>query len=441
MECSRSPPNRLPFESLMRVLMLGWEFPPRIAGGLGVACYGLVRGLVYHGAQVTFVMPLRTGEEPPDSYRLLGANEIEIPFTSQAEFPPFWHQITFYGVHTWLGPYLEQLSQPTITFHAVPQPLSSTTEGVLHLEFSGRYGPDLLSEVYRYAYAVSHLAEKESFDLIHAHDWLTYLGGLWLKAKTGKPLVVHIHATEYDRSGEHPNPHVRAIEQMGLEGADLVIAVSFYTRSIVVEKYGIPPEKVWAIHNAVLPKDRQPYKRPPSQRKVVTFLGRVTHQKGPNYFVEAAAMVAERVPEAHFVMAGTGDLLQGVIRRVAQLRLGARFSFTGFLPPAEVERLFDLSDVYVMPSVSEPFGISALEAMRAGVPVIISKQSGVAEVLPHALKVDFWDVEGLADLIYGAIQYKAIRPFFIRYAQTELSQLQWERSSARVIEAYKSLLR
>ncbi|MCX7981088.1 MAG: glycosyltransferase family 4 protein [Bacteroidia bacterium] len=424
----------------MKVLMLGWEFPPRIAGGLAVACFGLVKGLVHQGVEVTFVMPLRTGEEPPNGYRLLGANEIDIPLTSVVELPPFWHQVTFYGVRTALGPYLEQLTEPVLSFSAVPEPVTFTTETTLRLEFSGKYGPDLLSEVYRYAYAVSHLAEKVDFDIIHAHDWLTYLGGLWLKAKTGKPLVVHVHATEYDRSGENPNPEIRAIEQMGLEGADAVIAVSFYTRALVAEKYRIPPEKIWAVHNAVLPKDRRPVERPPSRRKVVTFLGRVTFQKGPEYFVEAAAKLAPYVPEAHFVMAGTGALLKNVIHRVAQLRLGARFSFTGFLPPAEVEKLFDLSDVYVMPSVSEPFGISALEALRAGVPVIISKQSGVAEVLPHALKVDFWDVDGLADLIYGVLRYKGIRPFFVRHAQAELSQLQWERASAKVVEVYKTLL-
>ncbi len=425
----------------MKVLMLGWEFPPRIAGGLAVACYGLVKGLVHHGVEVTFVMPLRSGEEPTNGYRLLGAQEIPIPYTHAIELPPFWHQVTFYGVRTALGPYLEQLEAPVLHFEAVPQPVPPLTEsGQLFLEFSGKYGPDLLSEVYRYAYAVSHLAEAVEFDIIHAHDWLTYLGGLWLKAKTGKPLVVHIHATEYDRSGENPNPEIRAIEEMGFRGADLVTAVSFYTRALVAEKYGIPLEKIWAVHNAVLPKDRQPIQRPPSSRKVVTFLGRVTHQKGPEYFVEAAARLAPCLPEAHFVMAGTGDLLRSTIRRVAQLRLGARFSFTGFLPPAEVERLFDLSDVYVMPSVSEPFGISALEALRAGVPVILSKQSGVAEVLPHALKVDFWDVEGLANLIYGVLRYSAIRPFFIRFAQVELAQLQWERASARVLEAYQSLL-
>lgn len=418
--------------------MLGWEFPPRIAGGLGVACYGLVKGLAYHKVEVVFVMPLRTGEEPPDGYRLLGANEIPIPFPS-ASAAEFGEKVRFYGVATALGPYMEQIVGPTLEF-SVPPPLPEATEGVLHLEFTGRYGPDLLGEVYRYAFAVSHLAERETFDIIHAHDWLTYLAGLWLKEKTGKPLVVHVHATEYDRSGENPNPTIRAIEQAGLEGADLVIAVSFYTRSVVVERYGIDPAKVWAVHNAVLPKDRAPVSRPPSSRKVVTFLGRVTFQKGPEYFVEAAALLVPRLPEVHFVMAGTGDLLRSVIHRVAQLRLGARFSFTGFLPPAEVERLFDLSDVYVMPSVSEPFGISALEALRAGVPVIISYQSGVAEVLPHALKVNFWDVEALADLIYGVLRYKGIRPFFIRHAQQELSQLQWERASAKVVEAYQSLL-
>ncbi len=423
----------------MKVLMLGWEFPPRIAGGLAVACYGLVKGLVHHGVEVVFVMPLRKGDEPAQGYRLLGANEIEVPLGSVPK-ESWVRTVTWYGLETWLGPYLEQIATSPLEFRTVWPEEVESAPGSLRLEFSGRYGPDLLDEVYRYAYVVSHLAERETFDLIHAHDWLTYLGGIALKEKTGKPLVVHVHATEYDRSGEGANPVIFEIERRGMEEADAVVAVSWYTRSIVVEKYGIPSEKVWAVHNAVLPKDRVPVEKPPSSRKVVTFLGRVTRQKGPEYFVEAAARVAPYVPEAHFVMAGTGDLLRPMIHRVAQLRLGSRFSFTGFLPPAEVEKLFDLSDVYVMPSVSEPFGISALEALRAGIPVIVSRQSGVAEVLPHALKVDFWDVEGLADLLYGVLRYRGIRPFFQRHAQEELAQLQWERSSARIVELYKTLL-
>lgn len=419
--------------------MLGWEFPPRIAGGLGVACYGLVKGLVHHGVDVTFVMPVRSGTEPTNGYRLLGANEIEIP-SKPATADVFWRKVTFYGVETYLGPYLEQLARPVLTFSGVPEPIPVEPTPTLRLQFSGQYGPDLLEEVYRYAYAVSFLADRVAFDVVHAHDWLTYLGGLALRQLTGKPLVVHVHATEYDRSGENPNPIIYDIEAQALHEADLVIAVSFYTRSILIERYGVPAEKVWAIHNAVLPKDRQPVQRPPTSRKVVTFLGRVTYQKGPEYFVEAGARLAPVLPNAHFVVAGTGDKLRGIIDRVAQLRLGTRFSFTGFLPPAEVERLFDLSDVYVMPSVSEPFGISALEALRAGVPVIVSKQSGVAEVLRYAIKVDFWDVDRLADAIYGVLCYPALTRFFQKHAQTELAQLQWERSSARVLQAYQSLV-
>ncbi len=419
--------------------MLGWEFPPRIAGGLGVACYGLVKGLAHHGVEVTFVMPLRSGTEPTNSYRLLGANEIPIP-ADATRSTIFWRQVQFYGVETYLGPYLEQLEKPVLTFSGVPETIYEVSTGPFRLFFTGKYGADLLEEVYRYAYAVSFLAEKVQFDVIHAHDWLTYLAGIALKRLTGKPLVVHIHATEYDRSGESPNTVIRDIEAQGFTEADLIVAVSFYTRSLVVNRYGIPPEKVWAVHNAVLPKDRQPVGRTPRRRKIVTFLGRVTFQKGPEYFVEAAARLARRIPEAHFVIAGTGDKLRPTIQRVAELRLGSQFSFTGFLPPAEVEKLFDLSDVYVMPSVSEPFGISALEALRAGVPVIVSKQSGVSEVLRYAIKLDFWDVERLADMIYGVLKYPAITRFFRHYAQDELSQLQWERSSARIIQAYKTLL-
>ena len=279
------------------------------------------------------------------------------------------------------------------------------------------------------------------FDVIHAHDWLTYYAGIAAKRVSGKPLVVHMHATEYDRSGENVNTQVYAIEKAGMEAADKVIAVSNLTRNIVIQKYGIPADKVVTVHNAV----RFPGKGelPPErgvEDKVVTFLGRITYQKGPDYFVEAAAKVLKRVPGVRFVMAGSGDMMNHVIRRVARLGIADRFHFTGFLRGEDVNRMFQLSDVYVMPSVSEPFGISPLEAMRSNVPVIISKQSGVAEVLDYALKVDYWDVDALADAIYGLITYPALARMFAKKGHEEVTGLKWNNAAAKIRQVYEEVV-
>ena len=258
--------------------------------------------------------------------------------------------------------------------------------------FSGKYGANLLEEVARYAVVAAQVAKdlEGQFDVIHAHDWLTYFAGIAAKRVSGKPLVVHMHATEFDRSGENINTQTYAIERAGMHAADMVIAVSNLTRNIVIDRYGVEPEKVVTVHNAVRFAEKQTeLPERGVDDKIVTFLGRITYQKGPDYFVEAAAKVLKRVPDVRFVMAGSGDMMNHVIRRVASLGIADRFHFTGFLRGDDVQKMFQLSDVYVMPSVSEPFGISPLEAMRSNVPVIISKQSGVAEVLDYAVKVDY----------------------------------------------------
>ena len=297
-----------------------------------------------------------------------------------------------------------------------------------------------MEEVSRYALVALSIADKFEYDVIHAHDWLTYAAGIAAKQISGKPLVVHVHATEFDRSGENVNQVVYDIERSGMEAADRVITVSNLTRQIVIERYGIPAEKVFTVHNAVEPVDKPETDEVTKhvREKIVTFLGRVTYQKGPDYFVEAAHKVLQRDPNVRFVMAGSGDLLNRMIRRVAQLKMGTRFHFTGFLAGAEVDRMFAMSDVYVMPSVSEPFGISPLEAMRTNVPVVISKQSGVAEVLQHALKVDFWDIDALADAIYGILHYDGLRKMFARYGKSEVDSLIWENSALKVLEVYNN---
>jgi glycosyltransferase involved in cell wall biosynthesis len=307
--------------------------------------------------------------------------------------------------------------------------------------FSGKYGENLLQEVARYALVGAQIARDSDFDLIHAHDWLTYSAGVAAKQATGKPLVVHMHATEFDRSGESVNQRVYDIERAGMEAADRVITVSNLTRNIVIERYGIDPAKVITVHNAVEPVEKPDAEKTEKHvpEKIVTFLGRVTFQKGPEYFIEAAYKVLQRDPNVRFVMAGTGDLLEKMIRRVAQLKISTKFHFTGFLRGDNVDKMFAMSDVYVMPSVSEPFGISPLEAMRSNVPVVISKQSGVAEILHHALKVDFWDIDAMADAIYGLLQYKSLPEMFSKYGAMEVDNLKWENAARHIKTVYEQV--
>ena len=424
----------------MRVLMFGWEFPPHIAGGLGTACYGLTRGLAKQEVDVKFVVPRAYGDEDQRYARILDASDVEAMYG--AEFgEDFWKQLTMIHIDSNLVPYIA----PEEFMHESKQWQKDRSVAWKDVwkeryTFSGKYGSNLMEEVARYALVAAQVARDLAgqFDVIHAHDWLTYYAGIAAKAVSGKPLVVHIHATQYDRSGDTGGP-VYEIEKAGMGAADKVIAVSNLTRRIVIEKYGISPEKVVTVHNAVeFGCDEQEELERGVDDKIVTFLGRITYQKGPDYFVEAAAKVLKRVPNVRFVMAGSGDMLHHVIRRVAKLGIADRFHFTGFLKGDEVQHMFRLSDVYIMPSVSEPFGISPLEAMRSNVPVIISKQSGVAEVLKYAVKVDYWDVDAMADAIYGLIAYPALSKVFRERGQEEVNSLKWDNAAGEVAAVYQS---
>jgi glycosyltransferase involved in cell wall biosynthesis len=309
-------------------------------------------------------------------------------------------------------------------------------------DFSGAYGTDLMAEVSRYALVGAGIAKKYDFDVIHAHDWLTYSAGIAAKEVSGKPLVVHMHATEFDRSGQSVNPEVYDIERKGMEAADRVITVSNFTKAIVIDKYGIDPKKIYTVHNAVEPTDKEVGELDRKvKEKVVTFLGRLTQQKGPEYFIEAANLILKRDPNVRFVMAGSGDLMNKMIKRVAELKISTKFHFTGFLRGADVDKMLGLSDVFVMPSVSEPFGIVPLEAMRSSVPVVISKQSGVSEILKHALKVDFWDVNGMADAIYGLLHYNSLNDMFRKYGKDEVDSLKWDNAAYNVVQVYESLFK
>ena len=426
--------------------MFGWEFPPHIAGGLGTACYGMTRGLARNGVEVVFVMPRAYGDEDQRFVRVVNASDVETIGTRDHEFSEdLLEKGSFIHIDSNMLPYIspEEYAAYHDEFVRSGRTHEWTDVWKQRYTFSGKYGANLMEEVARYAMVAAQVAKdlEGQFDVIHAHDWLTYFAGIAAKRVSGKQLVVHMHAPEFERSGENINRRVYAIEKAGMQAADRVIAVSELTRRIVIGKYGIPAEKVVTVHNAVRfgeSEDAVPERA--VKDKVVTFLGRITYQKGPDYFVEAAAKVLQRVPDVRFVMAGSGDLMNHVVRRVAQLGIADRFHFTGFLKGGEVQRMFRLSDVYVMPSVSEPFGISPLEAMRSGVPVIISRHSGVAEVLDYAIKVNYWDVDALADAICGLLTYPALGRMFASKGLEEVTGLKWTNAAAKIKTVYETVV-
>ena len=426
--------------------MFGWEFPPHIAGGLGTACYGMTRGLARNGVEVVFVMPRAYGDEDQRFVRVVNASDVETIGTRDHEFSEeLLEKVSFIHIDSNMLPYIspEEYAAYHDEFVRSGRTHEWTDVWKQRYTFSGKYGANLLEEVARYAMVAAQVAKdlEGQFDVIHAHDWLTYFAGIAAKRVSGKPLVVHMHATEFDRSGENINRRVYAIEKAGMQAADRVIAVSELTRRIVIGKYGILADKVVTVHNAVrFGESEEAAPERAVKDKVVTFLGRITYQKGPDYFVEAAAKVLQRVSDVRFVMAGSGDLMNHVVRRVAQLGIADRFHFTGFLKGGEVQRMFRLSDVYVMPSVSEPFGISPLEAMRSGVPVIISRQSGVAEVLDYAIKVNYWDVDALADAIYGLLTYPALGRMFASKGLEEVTGLKWTNAAAKIKTVYETVV-
>ena len=426
--------------------MFGWEFPPHIAGGLGTACYGMTRGLARNGVEVVFVMPRAYGDEDQRFVRVVNASDVETIGTRDHEFSEeLLEKVSFIHIDSNMLPYIspEEYAAYHDEFVRSGRTHEWTDVWKQRYTFSGKYGANLMEEVARYAMVAAQVAKdlEGQFDVIHAHDWLTYFAGIAAKRVSGKPLVVHMHATEFDRSGENINRRGYAIEKAGMQAADRVIAVSELTRRIVIGKYGIPADKVVTVHNAVrFGESEEAAPERAVKDKVVTFLGRITYQKGPDYFVEAAAKVLQRVSDVRFVMAGSGDLMNHVVRRVAQLGIADCFHFTGFLKGGEVQRMFRLSDVYVMPSVSEPFGISPLEAMRSGVPVIISRQSGVAEVLDYAIKVNYWDVDALADAIYGLLTYPALGRMFASKGLEEVTGLKWTNAAAKIKTVYETVV-
>lgn len=418
----------------MKALMFGWEFPPHILGGLGTASYGLIKGMsLQQDMDITFVMPKPSGDEERSFLKIIGATNT----------PIVWKDVNWDHVSSRLGKLMDTQEYYDLRNHIYADFSYLHTNDLGCIEFSGRYPDNLLEEINNYSIVAGVVARKEPFDIIHAHDWLTYPAGIHAKNVSGKPLVIHVHATDYDRSRGKVNPDVYNIEKNGMDNADHIITVSNLTRNTVIEKYHQHPGKVTTVHNAVEPLSPEILAIPDNRGvkdKIVTFLGRITMQKGPEYFVEAAANVLARTKDVRFIMAGSGDMMDEMIRLAASRDISDRFHFTGFMKGRQVYEVFKSSDVYVMPSVSEPFGISPLEAMQCGVPSIISKQSGCAEILDYAIKVDYWDIDALADAIYGLVSYPGFHEFLKEEGLKEVNNIKWEYAGQKVRNIYNQLL-
>jgi glycogen synthase len=468
----------------MKVLMFGWEFPPHISGGLGTACFGLTKSLKELGVKVYFVVPRLLGGETEKNAVLINAsaarraaNEAQRPAkntdTSSRSMKAVLDTgvgrgkgITYIDVPAGLMAYgqvgyegqsvrhetLSRWNYQMRQHHPFDSPgskpaletdlLAENDSVEQEHNFSGLYGANLFDEVKRYASVAGAITEKYTFDVIHAHDWMTFPAGISAKRKSGKPLVVHVHSTELDRAGGNINQIIFDIEKVAFEEADKIISVSNWTKKILTAHYGVPEDKIEVVHNGILPRE-QPgdFDFPEIGSHFVTFLGRVTHQKGPGFFVEAAQKVLQEFPEAHFIVAGAGDLLPQIIERVAALNMSTSFHFTGFLTGDQVDQVWSISDVYVMPSVSEPFGIAPLEAIQGNVPVILSNQSGVSEVMPHAIKVDFWDTRALAAAICSVLRYESLSHVLRQNSKQHIKRLTWDKAASDVKALYHELTR
>jgi glycosyltransferase involved in cell wall biosynthesis len=402
----------------MRVLMFGWEFPPHNSGGLGVACWGLARALVQEGTEVTFVLPRRINAALPG---------VRFVFADRG------------------APIITESTVTTALYsgYATETSVSNALRSISPSPVMPAWG--LMNEVLRYALLARIVAHEETFDVIHAHDWLSFLAGVEAKRVSGKPLVVHVHATEFDRTGNGAvNDAVYAIEKRGMEVADRIIAVSEFTKNVIAQRYGISRDKIEVVHNGIDPDDpvvtadsiERIEKLKQAGNKIVLFVGRLTLQKGPDYFLRAARRALEFDRNLLFVVSGSGDMEQALMQEAAFLGIADRMFFVGFLRGAELGAMYRIADVFVMPSVSEPFGIVPLEALLNGTPVLISKQSGVSEVLQHALKVDFWDTEAMAERIIACTRHQSLARTLIENGGREAGTARWKRAAEKCMLIY-----
>lgn len=421
----------------MKVLMFGWEFPPHILGGLGTASYGMTKGLAAQpDMDITFCIPKPWGDEDQSFMKIIGMNSV----------PICWRNVNWDTVQSRFGAYMDPQLYYDLRDHIYADFNYMHVNDMGCIEFSGRYPDNLHEEINNYSIVAGVVARQQQFDIIHAHDWLTYPAGIHAKQVSGKPLVIHVHATDFDRSRGKVNPIVYGIEKNGMDHADCIMCVSELTRQTVINHYHQDPNKCFAMHNAVYPLEpelqeivdkRLPYKD--RKEKVVTFLGRITMQKGPEYFIEAAKRVLDRTQNVRFCFAGSGDMMNDMINMAAAYGIADRCHFPGFMKGKQVFECFRDSDVYVMPSVSEPFGISPLEAMQSGVPSIISKQSGCAEILDKCIKTDYWDIDAMADAMYSLCTNPGLHEYLQVEGKKEVDGITWEKVGERIRSHYNRL--
>ncbi len=421
--------------------MFGWEFPPYSVGGLGVACHGLAKSMTKLGMKITFVVPKAPKNAKSHFLNLLVADRVSVGECDLEEI----EGINLHKIDSLIMPYMDAKKYSSLVEYLKKR--GGTIENFVYsneskgFDSKNQYGLNLYEEVWRYANKAAIIARKEIFDVIHVHDWMTFQAGIIAKEVSGKPLIIHIHNTAFDRSGGNPGQREFEIEKEGFEKADKIIAISNYVKNKLLAHYGINPEKIIVAHNGI---DVDDYCFKNSQRhihnKIVLYAGRVTLQKGPEYFVKAAAKICQARDDITFIMAGGGDMLTRMIEFAANLKISDKFVFTDWYSKQEGETLMNMADVFVMPSVSEPFGLVPLEAMLQRTPTIISKQSGVSEVLENSLKVDFWDTDELANKIVSVLNYDSLRNHLVEMGEKEAKSMTWDKTALECKRVFEKLI-
>lgn len=413
------------FLHVPRVFMIGWEYPPHNSGGLGVACEGMTQALSGQNTQIYFTLPyalpLSVGH-----MRVLDCSDPTWFVEGKVSQPPFFS-------------YSTAVSTPTRTF---------SRRGVSATVLESLPQSELESKVQQYAELVTAQGVKTqtSYDVVHAHDWMSFPAALKLSQAVKKPFVAHIHSTEFDRiPGGKGSSYIMETEYRGMAAATRVVAVSYYTKHVLVKEYGIDPEKIEVVHNGIEPlsvRDQQELGRAGQtfapHRPVIVFMGRLTMQKGTEYFLALADAVSKQVPEALFIVAGDGDMYHQLLVQNAQRGLSASLLFSGFVRDAQRAQLLNRADVFVMPSLSEPFGLVALEAAQRKTPVIVSKHTGVAEVLPSAIQVDFWDIHKMTSELVKLVKSDTARARQIEAQFADLANTTWNHTAEKMKRVYST---
>lgn len=422
-----------------RILSLGWEFPPIYNGGLGVACYGITKALA-DKADITLILPKTDPEQYVQNVELIGLNNVDIKKLKEVQEPSSYETfVRLEQIESEFFPYQEKQEITNTIIEVKEHKKFSYVDEIEKFDITELYGGDVVEKIHKFSQIAVKIALTKDFDVIHAHDWVTFVAGCNIKSATGKPLVLHVHALETDRSENGSQNLAFLIEKGAMEYADKVVAVSQYTATQITNLYSIAPEKVFVVHNGIEPVSS--FKTPKNiPGKMVLFLGRLTEQKGPGYFIELAQRVIAKYPDVYFVMAGTGDKLKSLIENSANKSISSKFHFTGFLNRDKVMQLYSMADVYVMPSVSEPFGLSALEAAQFSIPCIVSNQSGVAEVLTGALTADFWDISSMTKHIVSMLEDEEAREQVIAEMFLNLQDISWDKTADKLLEVFEEFV-